>query len=241
MKNYLRFATCTLTKIISIALLSVSLLCKANDEPISERHKAVEEGVKSFLFNALTDINNDTSINISIVNIDNRIRIPECGDGFQYHVSDDALQQSYVTVRVSCNTNEWYLFTSAQITRTKSIVVTSGAISPGTVLTSENLTLADIDVRRLRYTTFSDVDSLIGARMKRRVTGGQAVQTNMLCFVCKGDRITISAKLSGMAVKTSGIAQQDGVIGDNIKVINSSSQKAIIAEVASAQEVVIHL
>ena len=77
--------------------------------------------------------------------------------------------------------------------------------------------------------------------MKRRVTDGQAIQSNMLCFVCKGDRITITAEIAGMEVKTAGIAQQDGVVGDNIKVINSSSQKAVIARVASPEEVVIHL
>ena len=77
--------------------------------------------------------------------------------------------------------------------------------------------------------------------MKRRITDGQALQSNMLCFVCKGDRITITAEVAGMKVKTAGIAQQDGVVGDNIKVVNASSQKAIVARVASSDEVVIHL
>jgi flagella basal body P-ring formation protein FlgA len=44
-----------------------------------------------------------------------------------------------------------------------------------------------------------------------------------------------------MKVKTSGIARQDGVIGDTIEVVNSSSNKSVIAEVASTQEVVVNL
>ena len=44
-----------------------------------------------------------------------------------------------------------------------------------------------------------------------------------------------------MAVKTSGIAQQDGVIGDTIRVENSNSRKTVVAEVASTQEVVVNL
>ncbi|MCP4430982.1 MAG: flagella basal body P-ring formation protein FlgA, partial [Gammaproteobacteria bacterium] len=55
------------------------------------------------------------------------------------------------------------------------------------------------------------------------------------------DRITISARAAGMAVKTSGIAQQDGVIGDTIRVENSNSRKTVVAEVASTQEVVVNL
>ncbi len=201
----------------------------------------VEDGAKQYLLSQLADGTADTSIDVEIVKIDDRINIPRCPTGFQYNASQEALSQSYISVRVSCGDNDWYLFTSGQVTRTKEIVVTQGAISPGTVLTTSNLTLAKVDVRKLRYTAYTDMASLIGARMKRRVTNGQAIQANMLCFICKGDRITISAEIAGMEVKTAGIAQQDGVVGDNIKVINASSQKAVIARVASPEEVVIHL
>jgi len=205
-------------------------------------HDEVHRGVHDYLLSMLDiDDDVDTNIDVSVVKIDDRINIPECNTGFQFNASQESLRQSYISVRVSCDNNDWYLFTSAQVNRTKKIVVTSGAVSPGTVLTATNLTFAEVDIRRLRHTAFTDIDTLIGARMKRRIVDGQAIQSNMLCFVCKGDRITITASLSGMAVKTSGIAQQDGVVGDTIKVQNASSQKMIIAEVASAQEVVVHL
>lgn len=204
-------------------------------------HDKIEQGAKAYLLSTLTTDSDDTNIDISVVKVDDRIKIPACPSGFQYHASEEALKQSYISVRVSCNTNDWYVFTSAQVNRTKEIVVTAGAVSPGTVLTSANLTLADVDIRRLRHTAFTDLDTLIGARMKRRVVDGQAIQSNMLCFVCKGDRITIKASVGTMAVKTAGIAQQDGVIGDTIRVTNSSTQNTVVAEVASAKEVVVHL
>ena len=238
MKNMNAKTRLTFTRLLSLTVFSVlSMNCLATQT----NHKQVEEGAKQYLINQLADNTQDTSIDVSIVKIDDRINIPDCPTGFEYNASQEALTQSYISVRVSCRNNEWYLFTSGQVTRTKEIVVTQGAISPGTVLTSSNLSLAKVDVRRLRYTAFTDLEALIGARMKRRVTDGQAIQSNMLCFVCKGDRITITAEIAGMEVKTAGIAQQDGVVGDNIKVINASSQKAVIARVASPEEVVIHL
>ncbi|APD89109.1 flagella basal body P-ring formation protein FlgA [Alteromonas mediterranea] len=228
----------SLTRLLLCVVLSVfSISCLA----AITNHVRVEEGAKQYLLTQLTDNAQDTSIDVAIVKIDDRINIPDCPTGFQYNASQEALSQSYISVRVSCQNNEWYLFTSSQVTRTKEIVVTQGAVSPGTVLTSSNLTLAKVDVRRLRHTAFTDLEALIGARMKRRVTNGQAIQSNMLCFVCKGDRITITAEVAGMEVKTAGIAQQDGVVGDNIKVLNASSRKAVIARVASPEEVVIHL
>ena len=228
----------SLTRLLLCVVLSViSISCLA----AMTNHVRVEEGAKQYLLSQLTDNAQDTSIDVAIVKIDDRINIPDCPTGFQYNASQEALSQSYISVRVSCQNNEWYLFTSGQVTRTKEIVVTQGAVSPGTVLTSSNLTLAKVDVRRLRHTAFTDLEALIGARMKRLVTNGQAIQSNMLCFVCKGDRITITAEVAGMEVKTAGIAQQDGVVGDNIKVLNASSRKAVIARVASPEEVVIHL
>lgn len=238
MKNMNAKTRLTFTRLLSLTVFSVlPMNCLATQT----NHKQVEEGAKQYLITQLADNTQDTSIDVSIVKIDDRINIPDCPTGFEYNASQEALSQSYISVRVSCRNNEWYLFTSGQVTRTKEIVVTQGAISPGTVLTSSNLSLAKVDVRRLRHTAFTELEALIGARIKRRVTDGQAIQSNMLCFVCKGDRITITAEVAGMEVKTAGIAQQDGVVGDNIKVINASSQKAVIARVASPEEVVIHL
>ncbi|WP_394222101.1 flagellar basal body P-ring formation chaperone FlgA [Alteromonas gracilis] len=229
-KTFTRLLTLSAFSVFSISVLAAQ-----------SNHELVEAGAKQYLLSQLADNTQDTSIDVDIVKIDDRINVPDCPTGFQYNASEESLSQSYISVRVSCKNNEWYLFTSGQVTRTKEIVVTQGAVSPGTVLTSSNLSLAKVDVRRLRHTAFTDLEALIGARMKRRATDGQAIQSNMLCFVCKGDRITITAELSGMEVKTAGIAQQDGVVGDNIKVINASSQKAVIARVASSEEVVIHL
>ncbi|WP_338516614.1 flagellar basal body P-ring formation chaperone FlgA [Alteromonas gracilis] len=220
-----------------VVLSTVSLATSASQS----MHEKIEEGTKKYLLSQLSSHDQDSNVDVAVVKIDERINIPQCPTGFQFNSSADALAQSHISVRVSCGDNDWYLFTSGHVTRTTDIVVTRGAVSPGTVLTSSNLSIAKVDVRKLRFTAFTDVDALIGARVKRRITDGQALQSNMLCFVCKGDRITITAEVAGMKVKTAGIAQQDGVVGDNIKVVNASSQKAIVARVASSDEVVIHL
>lgn len=227
----------TLAAIALIMSSAVSFSCVATDS----LHRVVENGAKDYLVSQLADNTADTNIDVDMVKIDDRINIPECPEGYQYHTSEEALRQSYISVRVSCQNNDWYLFTSGQVSRTKDIVVTYGAVSPGTVLTSSNLKMASVDIKRLRYTTFTNIETLVGARMKRRATNGQAIQANMLCFVCKGDRITISAEVGKMKVKTAGIAQQDGVVGDNIQVLNASSKKTVIARVASVERVVIQL
>ncbi|WP_252736090.1 flagellar basal body P-ring formation chaperone FlgA [Aestuariibacter sp. A3R04] len=210
-------------------------------QPEKQLHSTIQEGAEAYLLAAIGDRYGDENLQVEIVPIDDRIQIPSCPVGFQYHADPSSLSQSYVSVRVSCGNNDWYLFTNARVSRTRTVVVTSGMISPGTVLSAENLSFADVDVNMLRHTSFDDMTQLIGARVKRRIRNGQPIQSNMLCFVCKGDRITILAQAGGMRVKTAGIAKQDGVIGDNIQVVNASSNKTLIAEVANTQTVVVNL
>ncbi|MBU2977917.1 flagellar basal body P-ring formation chaperone FlgA [Alteromonas sp. C1M14] len=220
-----------------ITIVSFQVFAQSSDQ----LRQQLQEGAEQYLRAAIGDRFQNDNVQITVLPIDQRIQIQHCDSGYHYQADEGALSQSYVSVRVSCPSSNWYLFTNGRIARTRTVVVTAGMISPGTVLSAQNLTLSEVDVNLIRHTSYTDLTPLIGARMKRRVRQGQAIQGNMLCFVCKGDRITISANAAGMQVKTAGIAQQDGVIGDNIQVLNASSRKSIIAEVASTQTVIVNL
>jgi flagella basal body P-ring formation protein FlgA len=244
MKKFESFFTRThIAFILTAAITIAHFQAIAQQNPVSQ-HEKIALGVEQFITRQLESNQTDEfadNLLIDVTPVDSRIKIPDCSLPFEYDVDSATLTQSYLTVRVSCNENNWYLFTTAKVTRTRTIVVTASMISPNTVISAGNVTLAEVDIKQLRHTPYTSVDAVVGARLKYRVREGQPVQSNMLCFVCKGDRITISARAAGMAVKTSGIAQQDGVIGDTIRVENSNSRKTVVAEVASTQEVVVNL
>lgn len=207
----------------------------------SGQHQRLTGQIETYLTSQLVSNDPNETTTVSVTPIDKRIKIPQCPSGYHFFVSDEALRQSYISVRVSCPNSSWYLFANAKTAKTRKIVVTYGMISPGTILTAQNLKIADVDVKRLRHTAYTEMSSLIGARIKHRVRDGQPIQANMLCFVCKGDRVTIRASMSGMQIKTAGIANQDGVVGDAIQVMNANSKKVIVAQVSSTQEVVVNL
>jgi flagella basal body P-ring formation protein FlgA len=179
----------------------------------------------------------DADISVQASGIDPRIDIPKCKEMFAFEASETSLRQSNVSVKITCPSSNWYLFTNVQVKQTKPVIVAADMLSPGALLSKENTELVDTEVNRLRSSTFSYLEDLEGARLKRRVRPGQIISRNMLCFVCKGDRITISANTAGLALKTSGIAQQDGNVGDTIRVKNIGSKKLVSAVVASTNEV----
>jgi flagella basal body P-ring formation protein FlgA len=186
-------------------------------------------------------IDNSADVNIKAAEVDTRIHIPPCKAPYQFESSDSSLKQSNVSVKVTCPNTNWYLFTSVQVEQTKPVVVTSETMSPGSLLTNRNLYIADIPINRLRGSTYSNTENLVGARLKRRVRPGQIINNGMLCFVCKGDKVTIMAVASGLSLKVSGIAQQDGNLGDTIRVQNTASKKTVSATVSSTSEVSIQI
>jgi flagella basal body P-ring formation protein FlgA len=191
----------------------------------------------------LNKLNPDRSKTIDIVamHIDKRVKIPKCTSELIFSSSSEALSQSNISVKAECYDSDWYMFMVVKATETQPVVVISSAVSPGTLLTTNNLRIVNMNKNLLRSSTFADIKNVIGARIKRRVSAGRPVDPNSLCYVCKGDGVTISAGSPNMQVKTGGIALEDGSMGETIQVKNRSSNKKIHARVVSTGQVQIDI
>ena len=185
--------------------------------------------------------NGNKTIDVFAMPIDKRIHIPVCSSVLTFHSSPEALSQSNITVKAQCNDTDWYMFMVVKATETQPVVVISSAVSPGILLTNSNVHVVNMNKKRLRSSTFTDIKDVLGARIKRRVSAGRPVDPNNLCYVCKGDSVTISAGTSTMRVKTSGVALEDGSMGETIQVKNRRSNKKIYARVASTGQVEISI
>tara|TARA_R110000868_G_scaffold265771_3_gene524700 strand:- start:15 stop:725 length:711 start_codon:yes stop_codon:yes gene_type:complete len=186
---------------------------------------------------AQLDPNNIKTIDVVATPIDDRVHVPACHSALTFSSSPEALSQSNVMVKAQCSDNNWYIFMVVNATETQPVVVISSAVSPGTLLTVDNIHVVNMNKKRLRSSTFADIEDVVGARIKRRVTAGRPVDPNNLCYVCKGDNVTISAGNPSMRVKTSGVALEDGRMGETIQVKNRRSNKKIHARVAGTGQV----
>lgn len=230
-----------LMKILKYSLFG-GVLCSASvfsDEELLA-HKLVSEAAETYVTQQ-TVVNEGAKVSIKAHPIDKRLKVPFCPLPLEASSSNGTLGQSSVTVKVSCPSNKWFMYTVVKVHEVQTVVVPSSAMSPGSVLTSSNLETVEIDKRRLRGSTFASKEQLIGARLRRRSRPGQPISPNMLCFVCKGDAIVIIAEISGMKIKTTGVAEQDGNIGDTILVKNRRSKKRLDAKVVSVNHVQVHI
>lgn len=203
-------------------------------------HQQLAEQVEDYLLQHI-DIDGSENTKILVREIDERINIPNCSEAFVFTSNNMQAKQSNVSVKVQCPNTQWYLFTHATVSIIKEVVVANDNLSPGSLLTKNNIQVVEIDKNKLRGSTFSSLDEILGARIKRRVRTGNIISDRMLCFICKGDRVTIAAVSGGLSIQVYGVAEEDGVLGETIQVRNLSSDKLVYAKVASTSEVQIHI
>lgn len=216
----------------------------ADPIPSFNIHQILQENLTDYVYQQLRSQlgdDNNSDITVEAASIDERISIPECLEGFRFHISPEALEKKQFSARIACESQNWFTYSGVALRFTQNVVVSKTTLSPNTVLRREHLKLEKVDVDQVRHTGFARVEDLLGATLKTRLRGGQTVQRKMLCYVCEGDRITIAARIGAMQVKTTGIAKEDGTLGDTIEVMNVRSKKIIFGEVLNAQEVIVSL
>lgn len=222
------------TLLLGASFLNFSAVSNASEDNISHQH--LLSSAEAYVLSQLSP-NSSSLVDVKAMPIDSRLTIPQCNSGVVFSASIEALNQSTVTVKANCPDSNWYMYLVVTAKQMQSVVVISSAVSPGTILTRQNIKVVEMNKKLLRTTTFAEIEDVIGARIKRRVRAGRPVIPNNLCFVCKGDRIVIKAGSASMQVKASGIALEDGNLGDTILVRNSRSKKQIDAQVVSTNEV----
>lgn len=227
-----------IAKILAIIFSGPSFTAAADENNLDNQGLVIQ--AEQYILAQLQS-NTAGPIRVEGMPVDERINIPACGQDIEFSVSPEALFQSNITVKAQCPVSNWYMFLMVKATEIQPVVVVTSALSPGTLLNEDNLQVVEMDKKRMRNTTFADISSLVGARVKRRLVAGRPIEPNDLCFVCEGDNVVISAGSTNMLIKTNGIALEDGNIGQTIRVKNSRSNINLMAQVLTTNQVRVNL
>ncbi|BBB25140.1 flagellar basal body P-ring formation chaperone FlgA [Amphritea japonica] len=137
---------------------------------------------------------------------------------------------SRISVKAVCTHPAWTIFISATIEQWQQIVVSSRALSKGTILGDSDIYLREFDVKRLSSPYFSNPAELFGREMKRAIASNQIIspsQVEKKLLIRKGDLVYIEAQNGSMSVRMTGTAQQNGSLGEQISVTNTRSGKKV--------------
>jgi flagella basal body P-ring formation protein FlgA len=146
-----------------------------------------------------------------------------------------------VTVRVSCEgTTPWTVFVPAQVKLFRKVVVAIRPLKRTDVLSEDDVALVERDVGLLTQGYLTDMNQALGTRLTRSVMPDQVlapVLVEMTEAIRKSDQVVISAKKGGINVRMPGEALSKGVIGEQIRVRNLSSNRVIRARVVGPGQV----
>ncbi len=187
----------------------------------------------------------DAQVEIIPQRLDSRLNIPRCSSPLTAEIASNRRISKNNTVKISCVSPDldypWQIFISVRVNIGFPVVVAKETLASGDVITQEQLVISYVDQTSIRGQHFNDISKVIGTRVKRRVTKNHPIFAKNLCYVCKGDTISIFARTQKFVIKTSGEALRDGNLGDTIRVRNISSNKTIEARVVGIGEVEIRM
>lgn len=120
------------------------------------------------------------------------------------------------------------------------VAVATSQMSPGEILTTDNLRYERMDIGRMGLGAFSDISKVQGLMVKHMLSPGMVVTESMVSkpmLIKRGNIVNIVARIGSMEVTTVGLAMQDGSEGQLIRVQNRNSTKIISAQVLDASTV----
>ena len=142
-------------------------------------------------------------------------------------------------VKITCSDpkNPYTIYVPVKVALLSPALVAARNLTRGSIIGSSDLRTIYLNDDTNLTTAVSDPNILVGSRLKRDVKEGDQIRSNSFCVVCKNDKVSIVAKSHGLALKTMGIALDDGGINQSIRVRNLKSQKVISAVVSAPSEV----
>jgi len=226
-------------KILSLTFACILLLPSAVSATSFDRNY-IEQLTKQSVINYFT-VEKAQKIEVVVNKIDPRIQIKPCQQALQVNIPEKNNARN-LNVKIYCaDSTPWHLYVPVRVSIMVPVVVAKFKLDKGAVLDESNLTIKHVDQYKLRGQPVSSIDEVSGARTKRSLTAGKFVSKKSLCFVCKGDPVTIIAKSSDFSIKTGGTALQDGAIGEKIRIKNNRSGRVVNGQVNAINKVVINL
>ena len=169
--------------------------------------------------------------------LDPRIGVKHCTQPLEFSLPG-ALRNRQATVQIRCEAPQpWQLFIPARFTDLIQAVVARQNLPPGTRITLDMLQIEQRERRLQRGTPVDDPSIIVGARNRRAISLGQIISLQDLCLVCRGDVVTIHVDHASLSVSATGIAEQDGSLGDLIRIRNRQSNQLIEARVTGVNAV----
>jgi len=173
--------------------------------------------------------------------IDPRIVIKPCKEPLQANIPENRAGRN-LNIKISCSdSTPWNIYLPVKVKTLVPVVVATTRLNKGSSLTKDNIQVKFVDQKSIRGERISKVEDIYGAKTKRNISANKPITARNICYVCKGELVTVVAKSDSFMIKTTGTAMNNGSLGQQIKVKNERSGRVVTAKVNAINKVEITL
>ena len=206
-----------------VSLIAVLACAAAHSQPTAT---TMQRDIESFAVSALLEKFPQADVSVTVGAFNPVLETKAC---LNYSLSaPDHLNPGPLSIKVQCEDWSFYARTQAEIR--VHAVVPKHLIERGKPISLSDLTQAWVPLQHVSQAFLTNPDEVVGKIAHRTVPIGRAIRARDLrtpFSVTRGDRVVIHAKLGAAHITTSGIAMQNGHIGDQINVKNERSERVI--------------
>ncbi|BBA32608.1 SAF domain family [Methylocaldum marinum] len=170
------------------------------------------------------------------IKLDPRLRLPLCDRHLEAFFLSARRESGFLSLGVRCEgTHPWTIYNKVRVKVYRNVVVLKNAVRQGARLTETDLGLERRDLAELRGSYFTSYEPVINRPVRRTLAAGAVLSPDWLTvpkLIRRGQKVTIQAQSSHVAVKMSGRALSDGEAGQRIRVRNDQSKRIVEGMVA---------
>jgi flagella basal body P-ring formation protein FlgA len=173
--------------------------------------------------------------------LDSRHRLALCSQPLEPFLRRGSKIAARTIVGVRCaGKKPWKVYVPVDVVVTDQVLVARRTLPRGHLLVEDDLVAEQRDVSRLVSGYVSNVENLLGQRLKTQLIAGRMLTPAMLqadIAVERGQAVTLMINSGGINIQMGGKALMDGAINQRIKVENTSSGRVVEGIVRSREHV----
>ena len=220
-------------KSISISIVTLGLAALLLSD-VANAHSSSIQQAEQFLKQQLA-IDYDGEVRVTSFSFDTST-LRECQNEVNYNIQDYKNLSSRVVVQASCSAPQWSVYFPFKAEILKTVVLTNRSLSKGSVLQESDLSLQKRNTLPFNHGYYENISEVIGLETSTAMRAGALLKPESLSspiLINRGDLVMIKAQVPGIIISMHGIAQNNGALGDLVKVKNSSSAKVVEGKVIS--------
>jgi len=224
---------------IALALVAAVLIRTPVQAAVAtETLERIESAVLQFVEQQYPT-NGDLTIRVG--RLDRRLRLVRCRKALESTWAPGSATVGQATVAVRCEgARPWKLYVPVRVAILQYVAVTTRLMARGERIRASDLVLEKRTLGQQRGTAIRDPEQVQGYVLKNSVPAGKVMMVRMLSapkLVKRGRIVVLTADSPGLNIRMKGVALEDGLMGETVKVRNTVSKRILYATVIAPDRV----